>query len=158
MAAVAVADMLARTLPLRPGDTTWRIGTVGIISLSVPTLLLALLVALLTAAHLEHRVLLRVLAGLSLAAALVMAAMLPLFGLDLLELRRLVAAEGRPSFDHAMGRAALTITGAAVATGWMAYAGWRAGRKRPAADVAGGAGAAKKESAKERAVVVGRGR
>jgi hypothetical protein len=166
MAAVAVADMFARVLPARPGDITWRIGVVGIVSLSVPTLLLALLVTFLTAWYLDHRVLLRVLAVLSLASAVVMVGVLPFFGLDLLELRGLVAAEGQASFDLAMGRAALTILGAAATTGWMGYAGWRAGRprRRETHGSAGTKRAAKEQAAAvigqgvERAPAAGRGR
>jgi MFS family permease len=132
MAAIAVADILGRLLPTQMGETAWRIGAVGIITLSVPTLLLALLITSLTAWYLEHRIFLRVVAVLSLVGAVALLGVLPFFAVDLLEMRGLVPAEGRRGFDMAMARAGLTVLGAAAALGWMSYAGWKATRKRTA--------------------------
>jgi hypothetical protein len=114
------------------GNTAWRIGAVGIISLSVPTLLLALLISSLTALYLQHRIFLRVLAVLSLAGAVALLGVLPFFGLALLEMRALVPAEGRRGFDVAMARAGITVLGAAAALGWLGYAGWKTTRRRTA--------------------------
>jgi hypothetical protein len=126
MFGVAGTDVISRILPLRVGDTAWRIGSVGIVALSVPTLVLALLIGGVTAWYLQHRVLLRVMAVACLAAAVVMVGVLPFFALDVLELRRLVQPEARPSFHFAMGRAALTVLLTALLLGWTGWAGWRA--------------------------------
>jgi hypothetical protein len=128
MAAVALADVLGRVLPPRFGDTTWRLGTVGIATLSLPTLLLALLIASLTAWYLQHRLVLRGLAVLGMTGAVLLLAAVPFFALDLLELRSVVAPEARASFHVAMGRAGLTVLAAAAAAAWIAVAAWRAGR------------------------------
>jgi hypothetical protein len=132
MAAVAVADVLGRLVPPQMGETAWRIGAVGIISLSVPTFLLALLITSLAAWYLGHRLLLRVLAGVSLIGAVALLGVLPFFALDLIEMRGLVPAEGRRGFDLAMARAGLTVLGAAAALVWLSYAGWNATRRRTA--------------------------
>jgi hypothetical protein len=132
MAAIAAADVLGRLLPTQLGETAWRIGAVGIISLSVPTLLLALLISSLAALYLKHRTFLRVLAVLSLVGAVALLGVLPFFGMDLLEMRELVPAEGRRGFDTAMARAGITVLGAAAAMGWLSYAGWKATRTRTA--------------------------
>jgi hypothetical protein len=132
MAAIAYADILGRLLPTQAGQTAWRNGAVGIISLSVPTLLLALLITSLTAWYLQHRIFLRVLSALSVVGPVALFGVLPFFALDLLEMRRLVPAEGRRSFDMAMARAGLTVLSAAAALGWLSYTGWKATRKRTA--------------------------
>jgi MFS family permease len=146
MAAIAVADILGRLLPAQTGETAWRIGAVGIISLSIPTLLLALLITSLTAWYLQHRVFLRVLAVLSVVGVVALLAVLPFFALDLLEMRRLVPAEGRTGFDTAMARAGMTVLSGAAALGWLSYTGWKAARK--------GTGEARAEARKQQAGVL----
>lgn len=130
MLATAVADVVGRILPLRLGIPAWRIGSLGVVTLQVPTLLLALLLASLAAWHLQHRLVLGLLSGISLAVSLVFVVVLPYFFLDLLELRGSLDVEALAGFDMGMGRAALTIILAAVVSGWMGYAAWLGARRQ----------------------------
>lgn len=132
MAAVALADIVARLFPLRLSEPAWRIGALGIVSLSVPTLLLALLIACVAAWYLEHRALLMSLAGVGLVAGLALLGVLPFLAMDLIQVRAMVPAESTRGFDLGMGRAAITLTVAGSAAVWIAYAGWNAAGKRSA--------------------------
>lgn len=134
MLAVAAADVLGRILPLRLDQAPWRLGVVGVVTLSLPTMLLAVLVAALAAWRLEHRRVLRTIAILAAASSVLLVLVLPFFALDVIELRRLVQPDGRASFHATMARAALTVLAAAAVAAWVAFAAWKAAGRRPAAE------------------------
>lgn len=72
------------------GSLTWRFGFQGLIYSSLFYLLLALLLAALTAAYFSHRRILVALGIAGLAAAVLLLAGLPIFALDTLQLRKTI--------------------------------------------------------------------
>jgi hypothetical protein len=125
-AAFSLIDLVVRLYPLRPEATAWRVGAVGLATLTLATLLLSLFILCTTAYLLQHRLVLRGLAVLSLAGAAALLTVVPFFALDVLELRRLVPAEGHGPFDWGMGRAAVMLVLAAGAFLWIGLTGWKA--------------------------------
>lgn len=123
---LSLFDLLLKLLPFRFGDTSWRIGSVGLVTLSVPALLISLLVICVTAVLLDHRRTLRAFSILSIGAATVMIAVLPLFVLDFLELRRLVRPEALGTFDLTMVRAAAAVLLTSGVLGWIGVGAWKA--------------------------------
>lgn len=132
LAAVSVADVVGQIMPLRFSEPGWRIGVLGLVSLALPSFLLAFLIACVAAYFLEHQRLLQVLAGLSALVALGLLIALPFFAMDLLTLRGRIDVQARAGFDVGMGRAVVTLVVAMATAAWIAYGGWRAGRGRGA--------------------------
>ncbi len=133
----SLIDLVVRLYPVRFSATTWRVGAVGLGSLSLATLLLALFILCVTASLLQHRRVLRTLSVLSVVAGVALASLLPLFLLDVIELRRLVPPEARLPFDWGMGRAAVMLLLSSGAFLWIGRSGWKAtvvGRKSAAKD------------------------
>lgn len=126
LSAMATFDLALRVRPIRVNAITWRIGMIGTLSLQVGTLLLALFIFCLTAYWLGHRRFLRVLAVLSCVLALGALAVLPIFGLDVLQLRRLVKPKARLTMDLTMARAASAVLLAGLSLLWIGVGSWRA--------------------------------
>ena len=135
-----VLDTITRIWPMRPGDEGWRFGTLGILFNTMVTPLLGVFLAMVIAAVLEHGRTLRVIAGITLLAALGSLAAVGLFALDYLQLRANVTAEAIGGFDVASRKAILMgllgglVTIALGITGWQ-VAGRRAERRRSAVNV-----------------------
>jgi hypothetical protein len=126
LCSTALFDLVLKLRPFRSAEVTWRIGAVGTTTIQLGTLLLALLIFCVTASLLEHRWLLRALSVLALCAAATSLAILPLFSLDVLQLRNLVRPEAKATLDLTMGRAALTVLLSAMALAWIGVGAWRA--------------------------------
>jgi hypothetical protein len=122
---LSISDIVMRLLPFRAGDTAWRIGAVGTVSTLVATWLLGLLIIFVTAAWLEHRMVLRALSVVSMVAAVATILVLPFFALDTLELRRAIRPDTMLPYDVTMIRASLGIVMTAGALAWMSVGGWR---------------------------------
>ena len=126
---VPVSDAVARTWPLRPGDERWRFGTLGIVFNAMVTPLLGVFLAMVTAALLEQFRTLRVIAVVTLVAAVLTLVAIPAFGLDYLQLRATVTAEAMAGFDAAARKAiAVGLVSGAVAL-VLGISGWRAARQ-----------------------------
>lgn len=105
----------SNTWPPRLGEITWRFGFGGIFSTMLPTVAFAMLVAATAAYLLGHRKTLRGIGWLALALALMLVFMLAGFGLDAVQLRKLVRAEAVGGFDMAVLKAVFVTLLAIVA-------------------------------------------
>lgn len=105
----------SNTWPPRLGEVTWRFGFGGILSTMLPTVAFAMLVAAVGAYLLGHRKALRGIGWFSLALALVLVVMLAGFGLDALQMRKLVRPEAVGGFDMAVLKAVFVMLLAIVA-------------------------------------------
>ena len=162
---VPLVDLSLRIFPPQFGTLQWRFATAGLLLGNLGTILLGLGILGLVAVIVGHRTLLRVLGIVGLAAAVVLLAVLVLFALDAIQIRRLA----NPNFKRAvllsstgalfnglmgtltlglLGRAALVASRAVRAVERRARPGVKAaspivvGRQAPAAELPTRAGAA----------------
>ena len=110
---VPLAETLIGVWPLQLGDAAWRYGATGLLSQALMTPLLGLLLAVYLAVYVQHRALSWALAVVSGLVAVFMIAVIPLFLLDMLEMRAQVGDAVTAAFDVATGFALLKM-GAAV--------------------------------------------
>lgn len=96
-----LADALVPALPLATGEVRWRFQVFGTFLAALPqlALLLAAIAGFGTIAG--HRVGVRAASVAAVLLAVVALAMLPIFGLDFLEMRRLVPIDRKATFDLA---------------------------------------------------------
>ena len=123
------ADVLVPALPVATGEVRWRFQVFGTLLAALPQLafLLASIVALGILAR--HRQAVR---GASVLAALLAVGcliLLPFFGLDFLEMRRLVPLDRKTSFDMASMKTGLFGGLFVLALGYLALKGWPASVK-----------------------------
>jgi hypothetical protein len=113
------ADVLLAIAPARPAEPGWRFGVVGVLLASLPSLAFAItLLAGLTTLLGHHRAQLAVGVVAVLMAIVVGLASLS-FGLDALEVRRLVRADAKPGFDDSAFRALITVALVAPTMLWV---------------------------------------
>jgi hypothetical protein len=126
---VPIVDTITRTWPVRLGDERWRFGTLGIVLNAMVTPLLGVFLAMIIAAALEHGRTLRLVAVVTIVAAVVVVVAIPFFGLDYVQLRAGVTAEAMDGFDAAARKAIGVGALAAAVTLVLGITGWRtAGR------------------------------
>jgi hypothetical protein len=89
---VPLTDLSLRAFPPQFGSLQWRFGIVGLLLGNFGTILLGTGLAGLIAAINGHRVVLRVIGYLALAAAVITLAVLVLFALDAVQMRQLANA------------------------------------------------------------------
>jgi hypothetical protein len=105
-----VVELLGLGWPLRPAETAWRFGSIGLGFGAMIVQILGLSLAMFTAAALSHRRTLRALAFLSVAAATLMLAGMARFLMDYGQLRAAIPAETRADFDASTLRALMSAT------------------------------------------------
>ena len=131
---ISKMDYLSNVWPLRPADVQWRYGSVGLLAGFLLTPLLGFLMAMLAAAVLDHRIVLRVLSILGLVTGAVLLLAVPLFTLDALQLRGTVPSDASSLYDVGVLKAIIKHLTIGVAFGWLGWAGIRAskgsGRRR----------------------------
>lgn len=88
---VPLADITLRSFGAEAGSLQWRFGTVGLLFGNLGTVVLGLSLAGFLAAVAGQRGLLRGIGLVAVLLAIVLAALLVLFGLDAIQIRRLVA-------------------------------------------------------------------
>lgn len=129
LVAVPVVDALTRTLPVRFGAETWRMGTLGIVFNTMATPLLGVFLGMLIAATLDHRRTLWAITLVSLVAALVSLVAMGGFVLDYVQLRAGVTDAAMRGFDAA-ARKAIGVGLAGVVTAVvLGISGWRTARR-----------------------------
>ncbi|MDF1502502.1 hypothetical protein [Roseisolibacter sp. H3M3-2] len=120
---VPVADILLRSLNAEAGSLQWRFGTVGLLFGNLGTILLGLGVSGLVAALTGSRPALRAVGFVAIALAVVVFALMALFALDALQMRRLVAppikrqilvSSASAGFSAGFGMIALLVLGRAA--------------------------------------------
>lgn len=124
-------ETAAATWPLRPGLVGWRFAFTGIFYTMLPTTLVALLIGAGTAWLLGHRAVLRTVAVLCVVLGGIIVLLTVSFGLDALQMRKLVRAEAKSGFDAASLKAVLTAGLAIIACLSISIGGFRIAR-RPA--------------------------
>jgi hypothetical protein len=128
---VPLLDAGIRTGRVRLGDEGWRFGTLGILFNTLVTPLLGVFLAMVVATQLEHRRVLKVVAGVVGVAAGLAVIALGGFVLDYVQLRGSVTPEGMGAFDIA-ARKAMVVGVLGVGTAVvLAVSGWRTARRLP---------------------------
>lgn len=143
-----LADTVLGVWPPRVGEVTWRFGAAGLISRAIMTPLFGMLVALTTAAILEHRVMARILASLSFVAAVLGVLAMIMFGLDALQARSGVRPEAISAFDIASTAAFLKYILGTITAVLLGIGGWKAGRKRHTAAAPATSGKVKEDDSR----------
>ncbi|MGH7560557.1 MAG: hypothetical protein ACRENB_06010 [Gemmatimonadales bacterium] len=105
----------------------WRFGAVGLVVTRASVLLLGDLFLYLAAVSLAHYRTLRVLGVLHLLVAAMLLATLVVFGLDAVQVRRLVREGGEGVFDVAAARGAMLLLAGSALAAWAGLVSWRAG-------------------------------
>lgn len=90
---VPLADITLRSFGTEIGSLQWRFGTVGLLFGNLGTVVLGLGLAGLVSVIVGNRAMLRALGFVSIILAVVLAAMLVLFALDAIQMRRLIAPQ-----------------------------------------------------------------
>ncbi len=118
-------DATMQLWPLKPGDTQWRFGAIGLYSNAFMIPALGLLVALATALIFGHARFVKVLGALCGTAAGLTTILLLLFVMDAVETRLKIAAAVRLSFAVASFTAGGKLILGVIGLGGMALTGWR---------------------------------
>ena len=121
-------DALTRILPVRPGDVGWRFGAMGIVFNTLVTPLLGLFLAMLAAAVLGNRGMLRRLSIVSYMATVLLVLGLVLFVLDYVQARAGVVAEQQSGVDIVSWKALFLGALGMIVAGSLGRAGWKASR------------------------------
>lgn len=129
LVAVPVVDALTRTLPVRLGVETWRLGTLGIVFNTMATPLLGVFLGMVIAATLDHRRTLWAITLVTLAAALVSLLAMGGFVLDYVQLRANVTDEAMRGFDAAARKAIGVGLAGVVTAAVLGINGWRTARR-----------------------------
>lgn len=124
-----LTDALSTVWPLRPGEFQWRFGAVGLFSQALMTPLLGVVLALVTAHILEHRVVLRILAVLAALGGVLLLVVLAGFALDAAQMRGQVRPELKGNFDVASIAAAMKLLLAATLALVVTWVGWKRSRR-----------------------------
>lgn len=119
----ALAEVLVSITPLRLDDVTWRFGATGLIIGAMPTVALSTGLMLGLAGLLDHRIGARWLGLWAILVAVVVGVCVISFGLDALQVRRMIREDAKPGFDDASLKSLVVVVLFAPA---MLWAGWRA--------------------------------
>jgi len=124
-----LADVMVPALPIASGEVRWRFQVFGTLLAALPQLafLLATIIALGILAR--HRQAIRGASMVAAILAVVCLSLLPFFGLDFLEMRRLVPLDRKTSFDMAAMKTGLFGGLFVLALAYLALKGWQASVK-----------------------------
>ncbi len=126
LVAVPLLDVVVQSWPPRVGEAAWRFGLVGLGLEVLLTPLVGLALAMGLALVADRRRLLRVLAVLAIAIAVLLVVGLLGFVLDFLQLRGGLAEARRGAYDRAAVKALAVGTVFLVVTIALGLGGWRA--------------------------------
>jgi hypothetical protein len=122
-----IAD-IAATILFQPGTSsaaTWRFAAFGIAASRANILLVADVLLFAAAVGLDQRIMLRILGVGHLLFAVALGIGLGMFGLDALEVQRVVGPAGRSAFIAAAVRTAVVALLGMLLLGWAGVAAWR---------------------------------
>jgi len=105
-----IAELVGLGWPLRPAETAWRFGSMGLGFGGMTVQILGLALAMFTAAALSHRRTLRTLAFLGIFGAILLVAGVARFLMDYGQLRVAIPSESRADFDASTLRALISAT------------------------------------------------
>ncbi len=115
-------DVLVPALPFATGEVRWRFQIFGAFLAALPQLAFLLAVIIAVGVLTGHRRAVRAAGIIALLLALAAAPLLPIFGLDFLEMRRMVALDRKATFDLA---ALKTGAFGGIFVLLLAYLGWK---------------------------------
>lgn len=129
-----IADALVPALPMATGEVRWRFQVFGTVLAALPQL--ALLLAAITAVGTlsGYRAAVRGAAVAALLLAVFALILLPFFGLDFIEMRRVVALDRKQTFDIAAmktGAFGILLVPALAYLGWMGFLSSPSERRTP---------------------------
>lgn len=121
-------EVIANSWPLDFGDTRWRVGFLGALLSGILPVLTGLALIALVAALLGHGVTVRVvsLAAFAVVVALVVGGML--FGLDALQVRRMVRIDAKAGFDAASFKTLFVTALMIIVSAWLGIRTWSASK------------------------------
>lgn len=117
------ADVIVPRMPLQLGDPQPRFALFGLLLASAPQVTLLLVVMAAVGLYGGYRLGVRIAAIFAIVTAIVYALLVPFFGLDFLQVRRLVNVEAKSAFDLA---AMKTGAFAALMVPLLLWCGWLA--------------------------------
>jgi hypothetical protein len=123
-----LVDVVANFYPFDPGSVQWRYGAVGITSNYLISGVFGLLLGTVAAALAGHTRVLWVFTALDILLAVLLVAMLGLFGLDVLQLRNVVRPEAAAMFKIGALKAGLKLLMVAVSLLTLGVFGYKAAR------------------------------
>lgn len=118
-----LADIAITVLPASTSEPTWRFGATGFIVGTMPTIAIATMLILALAAILDHRITARWVGIWAISFAVIVAIAVVSFGLDALQVRRMVREELKANFDDASLKSLVVAILFVPTTIW---AGWAA--------------------------------
>jgi hypothetical protein len=117
-----LAEVMISITPMRLDDVTWRYGATGLLIGSTSTVAIGLGLMLLISALLDNRMAARWLGILAMLFAVMVGVAILSFGLDALQVRRMIREDAKPSFDDAGLK---SMMAAILFVPTMLWAGWQ---------------------------------
>jgi chromate transport protein ChrA len=117
-----IAEVVVSITPMRLDDVTWRYGATGLLIGSTPSLAIGIGLMLVISAILDNRTAARWLGIIAMLVGVVIAFAILSFGLDALQVRRMIREDAKPGFDDA-GLKSLVLAVLFVPT--LLYTGWQ---------------------------------
>lgn len=121
-------EVLANNWPLDVGDTRWRVGFLGALLSGLLPVLTGLGLIALVAALLGHAMAIRLVSVAALLAALTLLIGGMLFGLDALQVRRMVRIDAKAGFDAASFKTLFITALMIIVSSWLAIRTWVASK------------------------------
>lgn len=129
MIVVPIVEVVLSVWPLRFGQTSWRFGTVGLLSQAALTPVLGAVVLFAAALALEHRRTLTVASILAIIVGIIMLALVPLFALDAIQMRAQVQSTAHRAFDLSSLLATIKLTCIFLIFLLLGIGGWKVRRQ-----------------------------
>jgi chromate transport protein ChrA len=118
-----LVEIAITTLPASASEPTWRFGATGFIVSTMPTIATATILILALAAILDHHRTARWVGVWAILVAVIVGLCVVSFGLDAIQVRRMVRTELKANFDDASLK---SLAVAALFIPTMLWAGWSA--------------------------------
>lgn len=104
-----LVQVVVSVSPYRLDDVSWRFGATGMLIAAAPSVALAIGLMLLLAALLDHRASARWMGIFAILFAVVIGVAVISFGLDALQVRRMIREDAKPRFDNESLKALITV-------------------------------------------------
>lgn len=126
-----LADVAISSTPMAVDEPRWRFAAAGMLIGGTPQFALSLLLLLAIAALREDRLLARIAGIVAIIVAVVLGATVLMFGLDALEVRRLVPENAKEGFDDASLKSLVMVVLFGPVLLWAGWQGIKAGKRQP---------------------------